>query len=110
MFLRLIQSLFARRRRGLFRFHDGQRYRYADPLVVSRRLAEDPKYLPRHLDDARAGDFEAIAICGEAAGRAFDLREFDGKRGTPLTDRIEILLSFEIWVAALKKNMRSAAG
>lgn len=108
--LRFIQSLFNRRRRGLFRFHDGQRYRYVDPLFVSQSLAADPEYLPRHLGDARKGDREAIGICSRAASRAFGLRDFDGKRGTTLADRIEILLSFEIWVAALKKNMRSIAG
>lgn len=109
--LRWLAGWFRPRRRGLFRFHDGMQWRYADPLRVARILAEHPQYRAMHLDHAKAGDPEAIEVCADAAREAFGLRPIDATgRGTSWQDSIEILLGFDIWVRALKKNTSNAAG
>ncbi len=44
-FLRTIQSWLRNRGRLLFRYHDGERWRRADPLVVGRALeSNEPEY------------------------------------------------------------------
>lgn len=106
MILRWLRSRRERRRRQIFRFHDGDQYRTIDPVMVAIRLGNDPDYLPRHLDEALTGDPEAIAICVAAVGRAFGVRPLDEQgRGMPASDQVALLRSYEIWVAALKKNM-----
>lgn len=73
------------------------------------RLADDPQYLPRHIDEAMAGDAEAISICGAAAMRAFGVKDAENG-GLTLAERLELLLLFERWIDALKKNMKRLRG
>ncbi|WP_230773893.1 hypothetical protein [Roseiconus lacunae] len=88
----------SRRRRLLFRYFDGQRTIAVDPLELSRMLSSDPEFLPRHLDEAISGDNDAIEICGRACVRTF--------RVTNLTlgEQIALLVKFDDWIEALKKN------
>lgn len=100
-----ITNRLSRRRSLIFSFHDGRRMRKVDPIVVSGLLASDPEYLPRHLDEARGGDVQALQIIGRAACRAFAVQPLDDRgRGLTLAARVELVLAFEIWIDALKKN------
>lgn len=110
MIFRLFKRIRQDRRRLLFRFYDGRRYRRADPLVISDNLANDSEYLPRHLESAMLGDQDAIKLCGRVACRVFDVLEATDNEGLTLSERLELLLTFTRWIAALKKNTTRFAG
>lgn len=94
-----------RKRKELFWFELAGRPYSFDPVLVSIRLADDPDYLPRHLDDAIAGDMEATQIVSRAASRAFSIRPADENgEGVPVADLLELMVAFHDWSQALKKN------
>ena len=104
---RIRDYLFRRsRKRHIFRFREGRRYRYVDPVTVSLLLAEHPEYLPRHLEEAREGDLEAIEICGRAAIDAFGVEPADpnSPSGMTLSDRVKLLIAFDLWIIGLKQK------
>ncbi len=102
---RFLRRYVSARKKLIFRFHDGQRNCCADPIVVAGRLKAHPQFLPQHLIEARDGDAMAIKIVGDAACHAFDVQPLDGDgNGLTLSDRVALLLAFDYWVDALKKN------
>lgn len=94
-----------RKRRELFWYELAGRPYSFDPVLVSIRLAEDPEYLPRHIDDALGGDVESMEVVARAASHAFGVRRAtpDGE-GVSMTDLLELLVAFHDWSRALKKN------
>lgn len=111
MLINWLRNKLWQRRRLLFRFHDGKRIRRADPLSAAIALHSHPKYLPRHLVEARNGDKEAMQIVADAATDIFGLQPLspDGKRGLTLNERFEIMLGFNAYLRALKKNTVASA-
>lgn len=99
-----ISKLWRPKGRHIFRFRVGRRWRYADPVTVHMLLAEHAEYLPRHLAEARAGDLEAIEICGRVACDAFGVSSLDDdpKRGLSIAERIKLLLAFDHYKMALR--------
>lgn len=115
----MIRRLFQRWRikresnlRLIFCFDDGAgNLRRIDPIVACNQLAEDPEYLPRHVDEARLGDRQSLAICGNAANRAFGVCDVaDGPAGMTLADRLALMIRFNDYLWALKKNTRRSLG
>lgn len=95
----------------LFRFHDGKRVRRADPLAVAIALHSHPTYLRRHLDEAIAGDKEALQIVAQAATDVFGVQPLssDGRRGLTLNERLDLMLGFDAYLYAVKKNTVASA-
>lgn len=106
MIFRMIGRWVHNRRRKIFRFNDGRRIRSADPVEVAIALAEHAEFLPDHLDDARGGDSVALRIVATAACDVFGVRPLssDGKSGLTVSERLELMLGFDAYLYALKKN------
>lgn len=90
--------------RFIFRFVAGGETRFADPVDASLLLIEHPEYLPSHLAEARAGDLDAIEVCGRAACDAFGLSlvTSNSKHGVTLAECVKLLLAFDLWQVALR--------
>ncbi len=110
MFIRWLRTWRDKRKlgpRGLFRYHDGQTYRWLDPFTTWRAICHHPTYdlevHPAACDDAREPETtEAIGIISAL----FDVQRFDGRTGRGLNDweilgLLEQLLGH---LASLKKN------
>lgn len=105
--LRLISQYLWRRRRNIFRFNDGRRVRSADPIAVAIALHEHKTFLPRHLGEAVEGDPEAQRIVAGAARDVFgvSLLSPDEQNGLTVAETIELMLAFDGYLFALKKNI-----
>lgn len=114
MFERIANFLRTRRqqrRRAIFRFFDGVRERRADPLVVLRALAADPRFLlDKHPALAAAGDAESQHITVAAVRSAFAVQAYSytarDQRESGLTDEesLELLSRFAEFLEVVKKN------
>lgn len=94
------------RRRKIFRFNDGRRVRSIDPIEAAIGLSEHKTYLPEHLEDARFGDVEALGQVATAACDVFGVQPLsvNGKTGLTVAERLELMLAFDLYLLALKKN------
>jgi hypothetical protein len=101
------------RERAIFRYWDGARWRWIDPFLAFRRLADHPEFDwekdPALIDFA---DQRTASGCADRTVRAvrevFGIPAFDGSRGTPagLTEAelIALLVAFTAYVTDAKKN------
>lgn len=107
MLIRWIRNRIRAKRRRIFRFWDGTRIRGADPIVVAIRLHDHKQFLPSHLTDAARGDSDALAIVAIAACGAFGVSELssDGKSGLTRSELYELMLAFDQYMMAVKKNI-----
>ena len=94
------------RRRSIFRFRDGAKIRSIDPIAVAIALHEHPKFIFRHLQEAAAGEQEAMQIVADTACDVFGVSPLaaDGKSGLTIPERLELMLAFDVYCLALKKN------
>lgn len=104
-----IRGRWQKRRRGIFRYWDGERPRAADPLVVLQFFAKHPTFrLDHHPAFAAEGDVDAQRITVVAVREAFGATpySFDGFGDHGLTDEetMELLSAFAEYLNALKKN------
>jgi hypothetical protein len=97
--------------RQIFRFSDGTRARYADPIAIMRAMASHPKLnLEVHLEQLASDQPElqndASAIVVEATREIFGVEAFsDANRdGLTETETIDLLNQFLTYVDGLKKN------
>ncbi len=99
---------FRSRYRCIFKFDTGTGLRRIDPLIVCQRLSLDPDYIPQHLADAESGEPIPQAIVAAAACRAFHVTPYDDLNETGLTtaERIDLMISFDNYLLALKKSIR----
>ena len=106
MIFRYIRRKLAERRRFIFRYYDGLRVQSADPIELATDLAAHKTYLHEHIGQAVAGDAEALAIVGDAACDVFGVEPLseDGKRGLTVAERLQLVMAFDLYMAALKKN------
>lgn len=103
--IRLLRQWFWRQRRLIFRFNDGSKIVAVDPISIAIAIHEHPKFLPRHLREAADGDRESQAIVANAARDVFGVTRFDGyKTGLTVAERIELMMAFDTYLNALKKN------
>lgn len=103
--IRAILNWFLNRNRTIFRFYNGKKRVSIDPIHCAMKLANDPDYLPRHIDEALNGDDEALQICSAAADRAFGVVGVE-QGGLTITEKLDLLNQFDLWVHALKKNTK----
>jgi hypothetical protein len=104
-----------RRRRGhdgLFRYLDGEKTIYADPIQIWYALLNDPELrMDEHVPALDSADptecREATVICTNAARRVFGLAPVtrDGK-GVSDLDALDVLSDYVSFCSALKKNGR----
>lgn len=103
--LRLLRQWLWRQRRLIFRFNNGSKIVAVDPISIAIAIHEHPQFLPRHLREAADGDREAQTIVANAACDVFDVTRFDGyKTGLTVAERIELMMAFDTYLHALKKN------
>jgi len=106
----IMRKLVTRQRR-LFAFWDGRKIVRLDPMVIIRRLAENPDYdsdndFKRLSSPKSSTRGEAIGGLAAVAREAFGLPLFDGKHGLTEMELLKLLNSFNGQMDALKKNMR----
>ena len=99
---------FKNRKRGLFRFEDGRQLRAADPLEIAQRMAVHPRYKPMHLSGAERGHRVDQKIVARAAVDIFDVEQWDDRKQIGMTqaELISLMISFDNYLLALKKNTR----
>ncbi len=112
MLLEFFRNWRRNRRRRIYRYFDGLRNRYADPVALQFALANHPTYLPRHLAEARAGDVEAIAVLCDVAQGVFGAHGIDARTGKGLSagELATLVIDFEVYCVALKKNTKPWLG
>lgn len=108
MIFRLLRNYLWQRRRKIFRFRDGKSVRGADPIVVALALHRHKEYLPEHLVDAANGVQEARESVAAAACDVFSVTPLadNGKHGLTVAERIELMMAFDAYLHALKKNTK----
>lgn len=100
----IIREWLWRRHRAIFRYRDGHKIRSIDPIAVALALHAHPKFLPTHLAEAAGGDAEAMKTVAKTACDVFGVVPFDGQSGLTIAELIELMLSFDVYCLALKKN------
>jgi len=98
-----------RRRRSLalMRFWDGERFRYADPFLVWRRIYSDPDVdLQAIAPLADAGHEPEATQAIDLIARAFEVQRFDEATQTGLTDWeiCGLLNDMDAYMEAVKKK------
>jgi hypothetical protein len=94
--------------RGLFRYHDGTRVRYADPFVLWRALNNHPKMnLKTQADFVDVGQEPETTIVVTAFCDVFDVQRWDDGKRTGLMDWevLDLINQLEGFLAPLKKNI-----
>lgn len=103
--MRLLRQWLWKQRRLIFRFNNGSKVVAVDPISIAIAIHEHPQFLPRHLREAADGDREAQTIVARAACDVFGVTRFDGyKTGLTVAERIELMMAFDTYLHALKKN------
>ena len=95
------------RQRAIFRFWNGRKWCYVDPMVAYQKLKNHPEFnLERDTVFHDAGHEDATALCLAATRSAFGVVEFDGQtmRGLTETETISLLGTFGAWMDFVKKN------
>lgn len=107
-FLNLVAYALGLDPRGIFAFWDGRRWRYADPMVVARRLWSIPEFdsdKSRELIASGVGTLivQGFEEIGDATRTAFGVRSAESGGLTDIEcDRL--LARFELYLGDLKKN------
>jgi len=111
----------AKRRRSIFRFFDGHRFREADPVLIAYRFDDDPEYRgdvhPEFLnplpEDREPSEEEtalrknATDIIVRATRRAFGLDDWNEETGgLPTLDVIELFSAYWEYAGLVKKNTK----
>jgi hypothetical protein len=105
---------FAEKERLIFQYHDGVALRWADPLVVQRRLTQASGGNPNKLlDDCHSGD-PLVATCAadrlvEALRVTFEMPALDPATGAGVPEQFawDALQAFQEFVDAKKKPVAS---
>lgn len=100
----IIREWLWRRHRAIFRYRDGRKIRSIDPIAVALALHAHPRFLPTHLAEAAGGDAEAMETVAQAACDVFGVAPFNGQSGLTIAELIELMLAFDVYCLALKKN------
>ena len=94
--------------RGIFRFHDGRQWKFADPWVVTRRLFAHSEFdwdrTPEllHQPDSQT-QLEAVRLIALAVRDAFTISPFE-QRGLSEQECVNLLIDFRQYLGDVKKN------
>ena len=111
MLSRLYQWWLNRRRvkyRAVFRYWDGMRWRWGDPMRIHRRLLNHPKLNPeRDLPCLESMEEPGYSTALAAIRDAFDVYEYDSvsMRGLTEAETIQVLRLLIQWIADAKKKL-----
>lgn len=107
MIFRWIRNRRWNKRRLLFRFYDGSKIRSIDPVVAGIALHAHDTFVYRHLHEAANGDAESQLIVAQTASDVFGVAavDNDGSHGLTISERVELMMAFDLWLMALKKNI-----
>jgi hypothetical protein len=104
--------------RMIFRYHDGERVRYADPIVLQIKLEEEALEweefvnLQQKMEQTGQADMAALSKMISIGRKVFDIQEVhevDGKLvGKTLLEVLDILADFMLFIASLKKMDESS--
>ena len=101
------------KKRQIFRYFDGRHARAIDPLKAIHDLDNHPVFRADvHLAQVDRGESEGQRIAAEAACDVFELREFRDEpvmMGLTMGEQLEVLRSFFLYLADLKKNTSETA-
>lgn len=93
------------RKRCVFSYYDGRKWRQADPYVVWVSLLQDPEMdLEIDIPAMDRGDIESTTKVVNAVHRAFDLAPFKDGRGVTVGECRLLLGRFFQYAQLLKKN------
>lgn len=102
---------FGKRKREIFKYHDGLRTRFADPIVIMRSMSMHPKLdLEEHLKQFASEQTElrneAAVILTEATRDIFGITPFSDRllKGLTELETLDVLNSFIDYLDTLKKN------
>jgi hypothetical protein len=103
--LSLLRNWLFPKRRAIFSYWDGKRWRAADPLVAARRLITHETFdWESHPALAEAADdFEALQITVDAVREVFDVPAFESG-GLTQAECVELLGDFTEYLHGVKKN------
>jgi hypothetical protein len=98
-------------RRAIFRFWDGIKWRYADPMAIAQHLDEDPEYdaatTPRLL---QLQDMDAFFVTVRATRRAFGVQEWTQETGgLTVQETMALLRNYFLFTESVKKNTEDSA-
>ena len=107
MLLYWLRKRLWQRKRLIFRYHDGTRNVGADPIEVSIAMHAHPKFLYRHLHEAVDGNLESQTIVSDMACEIFNVKPLspDGKTGLTRAELLALVMAFDLYRIALKKNI-----
>ena len=93
------------RGRLLFRYYDGTRTRWADPLRTQRELVGHPKLNVEEMAPfVDAGKEPEVTIFCQAVCDVFGVTRWDGRRGMTDAELMNLFNRFGGYIEALKKN------
>lgn len=97
-----------RSKRLIFRYHDGQRRVWGDPLAIWARLAVDNEW-PKLIQEAEAGQEPALSQVRGRLTAAFEARPLDPQSGRGLTDweLFDLFGRYMDYLDGLKKKLSS---
>lgn len=105
--LNWLRTKLINRRRAIYRYWDGKRFRRADPMVLYRSLMSHPKFdlstHPQFIDENQ----EDRDITLSAIRDVFGVKAFDGLTGEGLTEEetVQLLWAFVSYCTAKKKSV-----
>lgn len=96
------------RRRMIYRFWDGTRYRAVDPIDIHLKLQSHPTYnAQRHLREIDEGDVESTRVTCQAVQDVFCVQPYNSntKRGLTVGEQLGLLADFYFWIEDQKKSI-----
>ena len=104
------------RNRNIFKYYDGVKVRYGDPLAILNKIDTHPVYnAEKHPKLAQSSDkavsVQAYQICVDCFRQAFNCPDFDDTTGRGLTMQEVITLNelFCKYCDDLKKNISNSS-
>ncbi len=94
-------------RQSIYRYWDGLKWSFADPIAVLRTINNDPDFsFDKHWLAAVQGNVNDVGIVAKAVYRAFNALPLDGK-GNGLTEAecVNLLADFLYYCEEVKKNI-----
>jgi len=103
--------MFDERERKVFKYHDGEKDVWADPLAMSRKLralmgGNPEKIVTQYNSDVQMDSDNAAEVFFPAIAEAFQVKRFDRLTGDGFTDEdlLKTWEMFQAWLEAKKKR------
>jgi glutamate/tyrosine decarboxylase-like PLP-dependent enzyme len=109
LFARLPRPFKAKDRRSIFRYWNGKKWTFADPIAVLRSINNDPDFsYDKHWLAAVHGNVDDVGIVAKAVYQAFNATPLDDKsNGLTEAECVNLLADFLYYCEEVKKNTSS---